>query len=95
MRIRPDRAGNLSDADSLSGALDPAYGAPELGVPQRQLQAKRHRLCVHAVGAPDHRRVAMLPRPVRDRLKELTEVVQDQSARLAHLERERRVQDVV
>jgi hypothetical protein len=66
----------------------------QLRVPQRQLQAERHRLGVNAVGAADHRRPTMLERALAHRRPERLDIAQDQRARLPHLQRLRRVDDV-
>ena len=60
VRERPDGAGNLADRDDVAGAQHAIEVALQLGVPERQLQAEGHRLGVHAVRAPDHRRPPML-----------------------------------
>ena len=57
--------------------------ALQLGVPERQLQAERHRLGVHAVRAADHRRLAMLFGARPDGVSERVEVLEDQVARVA------------
>ena len=66
-RPRAARCENVPTApDSLPTAIvsraraSRAAVARELVVPQRQLQAEGHGLGVHAVGAPDHRRVLVL-----------------------------------
>ena len=94
MRERADRARQLADGDDLARPLDARHVARQLRVPQRQLQAERHRLGVHAVRAADHRRAAMLLRARPHRLHQAVQVLQDQIARLAHLQRLRGVDDV-
>jgi hypothetical protein len=47
-----------------------------------------------AVRAPDHRRVPMLLRPLYDGGEGTVESLEEQQARLPHLERERRVDNV-
>ena len=69
--------------------------ALQLGVPQRQLEAERHRLGVHAVRAADHRRPPMLLGARRGSPRSsAVDALQDQVARLAHLQRLRGVEDV-
>ena len=46
------------------------------------------------VGPPDHRRASVLERAGPDGVSELAETGQDDVARLAHLDRLRRVDDV-
>ena len=53
MRERADRARQLPDADRLASALHALDVAADLGKPERQLEAERHRLGVDAVGAAD------------------------------------------
>ena len=67
---------------------------PGLRKPERELQAERHRLGVHAVGPADHRRAAVLQRPVPDRRRQPVEVRQDEIARFAHLQRLRGIDHV-
>ncbi len=52
--------------------------APQLVVPDSQLEAERDRLGVNAVGAADHHRVAMLHRLTSDRLDQRVDVLQQQ-----------------
>ena len=95
VRERADRARQLADADDrLARARTRSTSRAELRVPERQLQAERHRLGVHAVRAADHRRAAMLERAIADRLGQRVEILQDDVARLAHLQRLRGVDDV-
>ena len=63
-------------------------------VPQRQLEAERHRLGVDAVGAADHRRPAMLERALADGDGQRVQIGEDDVAGLAHLQRLRGVDDV-
>ena len=65
-----------------------------LRVPERELQAERDRLGVDAVRPADHRRVAVLLGPRADGVAQRRQPVEDEVARLAHLERLRRVDDV-
>ena len=94
VREGADRAGELADADRVTRALHALDGALKLRVPERELEAERHRLGVDAVRPPDHRRPAMLERAVADRLAERGEILEDEIAGLAHLQRLRRVDDV-
>ena len=70
MREGADGAGDLADAHRLAGAAHAFDVAPQLRVPQRQLEAERHRLGVDAVRAPDHRRLLVLVGARLDRLGE-------------------------
>ena len=64
---------------------DPILVALELRVPERELEAERHRLRVHAVRAPDHRRPPVLEGARAHRLAQPREALQDQIAGVAHL----------
>ena len=76
--VRPDRPGQLPDADGVAGPPEAVTVAPHLEGPQRQLGPHRGRLGVDAVGAADHGDVAQPPGPVRDRLFELRRRVDEQ-----------------
>ena len=67
VRERPHGARELAVGDRGPGAVEPRELALQLRVPQRELQAERHRLGVHAVRAPDHRRRACGGRRARER----------------------------
>ena len=54
---------------------------------KRQLDAERHRLGMHTVGAADHRRAAVFLGPRPDRIHCRREILDDQIARLPHLNR--------
>ena len=71
VRERADRAGDHADANRPRGRGARARCQRcEVGVPQRQLEAERHHLGVHAVRAADHRRVLVLDGARLDRLGE-------------------------
>ena len=89
-----DRARDLADAPRFARAPHAHDVALQLGVPERQLQAEGHGLGVHAVRAADHRRLAMLFRARPDGVSERVQVLQDQVARVHHLQRQRRVHHV-
>ena len=94
VREGADGARNLADADDLARAAQARQVALQLGVPQRQLQAERHRLGVHAVRAANHGRVPVLVGPRTDGLGQRIDVPDDQIGRLDHLQRQRGVDDV-
>ena len=94
VREHADRAGDLADADHLACPQHAVEIALQLGVPERQLHAERHRLGVHAVGAADHRRPPVLFGARPHRVEQLGEILDDQIAGLAHLQRLRGVEDV-
>jgi adenylosuccinate lyase len=89
-----DRSGQLADGNHLARALDTRNIARQLRIPERQLQAERHRFGMHAVRAADHRRTAVLFGAHEDGFHQTVQVLQDDVARLAHLQRLRRVDDV-
>ena len=82
-------------APSRARAAHALEVAADLRVPERQLQAERHRLGVDAVRAADHRRApVLLGARSRTASASASRSVEDQVARLAHLQRLRRVDDV-
>ena len=87
-------ARELAHGHDLPRARDPRHVPIELGVPQRQLQAQRHGLGVHAVRAPDHRRAAVLLRTRANGRHQVRQALQHQVAGFAHLQRLRGVDDV-
>ena len=91
---RADRARQLADRDRVAGAQQPLPVAPDLHRPERQLHAERGGLGVDAVRAPDHRRVAELARPRRDRRLQLLGRGKDAVERTRHLQCERGVDHV-
>ena len=94
MRERAHSARQLPDAHRRPRATDAVGGAENFAVPERELQPECHRLRVHAMRAADHRRVPVLQRAVVNRVRQFIEILQDHIARLAHLQRLRRVDDV-
>ncbi len=89
-----DRTGDLANPHHLAGPLQPGEIAAELIVPERQLEAEGHRLGVYAVGAADHRRVAVLVGAGGDGRPQLADQPQDHIHRLHHLQGLRGVDDV-
>jgi len=94
VRVGAHRARQLADGDRLARPAHAGDVALDLRVPERQLQPEGRRLGVHAVRPPDHRGVPVLFGARADGRGERLEVLQDEVARLAHLEGERRVDDV-
>jgi len=82
------------DGHHLARPVQPLEVPARLDVPHGHLQAEGRRLGVHAVGAADLQRLAVLLGPGRDDGERAVESVEDQRARLAHLQRERRIHDV-
>ena len=67
VRVRPDRAGELAEADLLARRGQPRPVARHLEVPADELQPQRVGLGVDAVRAADHHRVLVLDRaPLQD-----------------------------
>ena len=65
MRVRADRAADLSHANALPRLREAFLSAAKFIEHQRQLQSKRDRLRMNAVAAPDHRRHFESPRLTR------------------------------
>ena len=93
-RVRADRARELADAVDLERAQQARPVAVELERPAGELPAERRRLGVNPVRAADADRVPVLLRPPHDRVERALELGHDERARLADLQRERRVDDV-
>jgi len=68
--------------------------AGHLGVPAREGQARRHRLGVDAVRAPDHRRRRVLAGAPGERRLQVVDLGEDLIERARRLQRERRIEDV-
>ena len=94
VRKRADGARELADRYGLARAAHTGDVPRELREPERQLQAERHRLGMHAVRAADHRRPPMLVGALPDGLHQAVEPGQDQVAGVAHLQRLGGVDDV-
>jgi hypothetical protein len=94
MRERTDRARQLPHRHDVARPQDTVEVALELRVPQRELDAERHRFRVHAVGAADHRRPAVLLGAHAHRLHQPGDALDDEAAGFAHLQRLRGVDDV-
>ena len=94
VREGPHRAGDLADRDDVARAQHAIEIALQLRVPERELEAERHRLGVDAVGAPDHRRPAVFGGPDADRVHQPRDALDDEAAGLAHLERLGGVDDI-
>src|SRR5262245_51180523 len=67
-RVRPDRAGELSDAHTLQSGFDPFAIPRKLEGPAGELEPERRRLCVDSVRTPDRERETMLFRSGDDRV---------------------------
>ena len=94
VRERADRAGQFPDRDHVAGAQDAVEVALQLGVPQRQLEAERHRFGVHAVRPADHRRAPVLLGAGAHGVHQRGDPLDDEAAGLAHLKRLGGVDDV-
>src|SRR5262245_47962265 len=94
MREGPHGARQLAPRDDGARALDPFDVPIELGMPERYLQTKGHRLGMDAVRPADHRCAAMLVGPQAHGGAQPVEPLEDQIAGLTHLQRLRGVDDV-
>src|SRR5215469_9960021 len=94
VRVRAHCATDLADANALSGLRQPFYSTTEFVIHERQLQAERDRLSVHAVTAADHRRHFVAPRLVCDCATERFQIFEKDLAGLIQLYRKRRVQNI-
>ena len=64
--VHPNRARKLPDTHRCERPLETVGSALELEGPSDELRAEGDRLCMDAVGAPDHRGVAVLLRTSHD-----------------------------
>ena len=94
VRVRADGARDRSDAHGVARPGQALRVALELGKPAGGLEAERDRLRVDAMGAPDHRRLAMLDRQAPDHLDEPRQLVNHDAGRVAQHDRGGRVEDV-
>ena len=94
VREHPDGARQFADRHRVTGLRHAAATTLELRVPERELDAKGHRLGMHAMRPADHRRSAMLIGPSPDGVGQRVEVRENQVAGLAHLKRQRGVDHV-
>jgi hypothetical protein len=92
--IGADGARDRADARLPEGSLEPVGVAVRLEREAGELDAERRRLGLDAVRAADHQCVDVLSRALCERLDQLVRAAQDDLARLAELERERRVEHV-
>jgi hypothetical protein len=92
--IGADGARELADRDRVAGALQAIEVTAHLHGPERELRAERRRFGVDAVRAPDHRRVAELARPTRDRRLQASRRTEDHVHGSRELQRQRGVDDV-
>ena len=93
-RVLADGSGELADAHAFERACDARASTVELERPDRELEAERRRLGVHAVRAADAERQPVLLRACRDHRERSVETVAQERSGLLNLERERGVDDV-
>jgi hypothetical protein len=86
--------GHLAHGRLGQRAVEPLPIAAHLRVEDQQLEPKGHGLGVHPVGASDAGRVSELQRAATQRLAHTIDAFADESARIADLQRQRRVQHV-
>ena len=86
VRKRADGTGNHADPHAFARAAHALDRAGDVGVPQRQFQAEGHDLGVDAVRPPDHGRVLVLDRAGLDRIGKSGQQLEDDVARLDHLQ---------
>ena len=94
MGERPDGAGDLADRHHVARSKHPVQIALKLGVPQRELQAERHRLGMDAMRSANHRRQPMFLGATRTASRRPAMPLTIRSACLPHLQRLRRVHHV-
>ena len=94
VRQRPDRTRQLPDRGIGQRRAHAPHIAAELLAPHQALEAEGDRLGMDAVGASHHRRQAMLLRLVPRGAADALQRADQAAARLADLERERRVHQV-
>ena len=92
--VRPDGACELADAHAIERVHEPLAIALELEGPAGELRPEGDRLRVDAVRPAGHHRAPVLLRAADDGLLRSVDTVEDERARLAYLERRRRVEDV-
>ena len=92
--VGADRAGELAEGELLEGVGEAVEVAVGLEGEAGEAQAEGGRLGVDAVGAPDAERVAVLQRPLDQRVAVGARAGEDDLAGLAQLQRERRVEHV-
>ena len=94
VRVRADGAGELADGDRLFRVLEAVDVALDLGAPEEELQAKRHRLGMDAMRAANARRVLELDGAAAQHFEERFHVLDEDIARVAHHHAIRRVLDI-
>src|SRR6185437_7209640 len=92
--VGADRARELADAHPLERPRDAFLAASQLECPAGELEPEGGGLGMDAVRAADLQRLAVLLGAGRDDREGAVEACEDQRARLADLQRERRVDDV-
>ena len=84
--VRTNGAGQLADRDAIDGLREARMGAVELEDPADQLESKRGRLGVHAVGTTHARGGAVLQRALEHGGTRLLEALQQDRAGIAQLQ---------
>jgi hypothetical protein len=82
MRVRADGAAYFADTNPLARLCETFFRAAEFVIHQRELQAERDWLGVHAVAAPDHRDHFEPPCLVPNHRPERFQIGQENVARL-------------
>ena len=84
----------ITDGDHFARSLQTHDVSRQLRVPERELEAERHRLGVHTVGTSDHRRASVFHRTGMNGADKRVEIAEQQIARFAHLNGLRGVDDI-
>ena len=94
MRVRPDRARDLTDGDLAARGDEPRPPARHLRVVAGQHQPERDRLGEDAVAASDHRRLRVLARPFGERTEQPIAADDEAIGGVAEQDGEGRIEDV-
>ena len=94
MRMGADCAAELSDSNTFQHLRESLFRPAEFIEHERELQPEGDRLGVNAVAPADHRRHFVTAGLVADHAAQIADVFEQDLARFAKLDRERRVENV-